>query len=233
MGDCELPGLDTGAAYRQADLGVVVALKPASTGKSRLDIPPPLRHRLARGLAMDTMTALSRIAGKLVVVSDDASWSDWLSTLDIEADLLAEPEPAGMNPALTAGDDALRAAGWTQVLACVGDLPALQPASLRTITRAAYRSVRPGRRFVADASGHGTTMLLANHTRLEPRFGGASAAAHRSSGAKELTDAELSMPVPDARSDVDVLPDLGAAIRLGVGTATGSLISSGVLGLQP
>lgn len=232
MGDCDLSGLDADTACRDADLGVVVALKPAWTGKSRLDLPPLLRHRLARALAADTLAALSRIAGKLVVVSDDPGWTDALHPLGIDADLLAEPDTGGMNPALSAGDDALRAAGWTRVLACVGDLPALRPASLRIITRAAYRSNRPVRRFLADASGRGTTMLLASHTRLDPRFGGESAAAHRASGAAELSDAELGMPVPDARSDVDVLADLDVAIRLGVGTAFDTLISSGVLKSQ-
>jgi 2-phospho-L-lactate guanylyltransferase len=77
---------------------------------------------------------------------------------------------------------------------------------------------------VADTSGVGTTMLAARGTDLEPRFQGASAAAHLASGAVPLTDDQLGGPVPDARRDVDTESDLGDAARLGLGPATRALL---------
>jgi 2-phospho-L-lactate guanylyltransferase len=116
------------------------------------------------------------------------------------------------------------------VLACVGDLPALRAESVRAVIAAANDHGSPvaARHFLADASGHGTTMLLAAGTWLDPRFGDGSAAAHRASGAIELSDAKLDQPVPDARADVDVVADLDAVVRLGVGQA-----SNDVLGSEP
>ena len=54
----------------------------------------------------------------------------------------------------------------------------------------------------------GTTMLLADRVDLAPAYGGASAVAHRTSGAHPL-----GVAVPDARADVDTLADLAATLR--------------------
>jgi 2-phospho-L-lactate guanylyltransferase len=135
--------------------------------------------------------------------------------------VLSEPGAIGMNGALSHGADALRAERCPLVLACVGDLPALRPSSVRQILTAAR--ARP-RSFLADASGVGTTMLLAYDSELQPHFQGPSAAAHAASGAVALTDQVLGGPVPDARRDVDTQPDLAEAGRLGLGRATTALI---------
>jgi len=105
-------------------------------------------------------------------------------------------------------------------LACVGDLPALRPASVRAVLAAA---INPGRAFVADASGTGTTMLIASGTELDPQFQGRSAAGHRESGAVALSAAELGGPLADARRDVDSEVELYDAYFLGLGPATAQL----------
>jgi 2-phospho-L-lactate guanylyltransferase len=208
------------------DLGVVVAVKPAGMSKSRLDLPARVRQRLARGMAVDTITTLADVAARLVVVSEDPELAHALSDAGVPAQLLPDPQPGGMNHALAAGAHVLREAGCGQVLACVGDLPALRTGSVRAVVAAADDHGSPARHFLADASGHGTTMLLATGTRLDPRFGDGSAAAHRASGAIELSDANLTRPVPDARADVDVVADLDAVVQLGVGQASNAVISS-------
>ena len=112
----------------------------------------------------------------------------------------------------------------------MGDLPALRPGSVATVLAgaAAY-----GRAYVPDATGIGTTMLLAGaDVALAPHFQGRSAAAHHSSGATPLTDERLGAGVPDARRDVDTEVDLADAAGLGLGPATRALLEpmSGRLG---
>lgn len=176
---------------------------------------------------MDTVAALAAVVTRLVVVSDDRSLQHALSAAGVTAQVLPEPSPDGMNHALEAGSQSLRKAGCATILACVGDLPALRAASVRALVETVRdHNSGPTRRFLADASGTGTTMLLAIRTRLDPRFGAGSAAAHQAFGAVEVTDAELPAPVPDARTDVDVVSDLDAVIRLGLGPATTAVVGS-------
>jgi 2-phospho-L-lactate guanylyltransferase len=109
-------------------------------------------------------------------------------------------------------------------LACVGDLPALQPESVLRILDASQSHPRS---FVADASGVGTTMLVAHDVELAPQFQGRSAAAHHASGAVSLSAEAIGSPIADARRDVDTEADLATAIALGVGPATDALIDHG------
>ena len=102
------------------------------------------------------------------------------------------------------------------MLACVGDLPALRTESVERIVGAATGL---GRSFLADASGVGTTMLIADGIDLRPMFQGRSAAAHHSSGAVHLTAERLGAPLADARGDVDTEVDLEIAWSLGLGSA--------------
>ena len=104
------------------------------------------------------------------------------------------------------------------VVALVGDLPALRPAELTAALGQA--SERP-RSFVRDADGTGTTLLaVTQDTPLDPRFGTGSAARHAGSGAVPLDAA------PGLRQDVDTIEDLAAAVALGVGDRTASIVGS-------
>ena len=59
--------MDTSNAVPAA--AAVVALKPSEYAKSRLDLPAPLRRRLAETMALDTLRALAAAVSRVVVVS--------------------------------------------------------------------------------------------------------------------------------------------------------------------
>jgi 2-phospho-L-lactate guanylyltransferase len=203
--------------------GAVVALKPATIAKTRLGaLPAPIRQRLAIAMALDTLTALAAAVSRLVVVSDQPTLPGILSRAGIAAELRPEPDPSGMNAALAFGAQILRTAGCDQVLACVGDLPALTPEAVRAALAAADDHGESARMYVPDRLGDGTTMLIANGTDLDPRFQGESASAHRDSGAAGLLLGDF----PQARTDVDAPDDVAAVIGLGVGRHTAQLIDS-------
>lgn len=198
----------------------VAALKSGRRVKSRLvTLPEPLRQRLAWAMAVDTLRALSAAVDRVVVVSGQLDIESRLAAAGLAATVLAEPEPAGLNAALRHGDDVLRADGVRTVLACVADLPALRPS---TVTRVLMASRAAARSFVPDASGIGTTMLVAHDHELAPAFSGQSARRHQLSGALRLTDDLLGFAL-DARRDVDTESDLVEAARLGLGTTTANL----------
>ena len=72
------------------------------------------------------------------------------------------------------------------------------------------------------APREGTTLrLAAPGRRLDPHVGGASAAAHRESGAVVLPGVR-----PGLRRDVDTVTDLDEAVRLGVGAWTRAVIDA-------
>jgi 2-phospho-L-lactate/phosphoenolpyruvate guanylyltransferase len=202
----------------------VIALKPIEHAKSRLVVPDPLRRRVAWTMALDTLSALCRALPHVLVVSDQPALEARLRYAGIAAEVISESGHVGMNSALSRGARTLHAQGFSSVLACVGDLPALQPESVLRILDASQSHPRS---FVADASGVGTTMLVAHDVELAPQFQGRSAAAHHASGAVSLSAEAIGSPIADARRDVDTEADLATAIALGVGPATDALIDHG------
>ena len=202
--------------------GAVVALKASALAKSRLDtLPDPLRRRLAWTMAVDTLTALAEAVQRVVVVSRQPALSARFRAAGLDVDVLAESGTGSLDAALRQGAEALSGAGYSTVVACVGDLPALRPEAVRAALALSRKHLRS---FVADASGIGTTILISHQSGgsvgLDPHFGGRSAAAHRSSGAVALMGDDLLT----ARRDVDTEVDLADALRLGVGALTGSLV---------
>jgi 2-phospho-L-lactate/phosphoenolpyruvate guanylyltransferase len=199
----------------------VIAIKPIEHAKSRLALPDPLRRRLAWTMALDTLSALCRALPHVLVVSDQPALEARLRRAGLAVEVISESGQVGINSALTRGALRLHAQGFTSILACVGDLPALRPESVARVLDASRSHPRS---FVADASGVGTTMLVAHDVELAPQFQGRSAAAHHASGAVGLGAEAIGSPVADARCDVDTEADLAAAIGLGVGSATSALI---------
>ncbi|MGI8459856.1 MAG: 2-phospho-L-lactate guanylyltransferase [Propionibacteriaceae bacterium] len=204
--------------------GAVVALKSLYQAKSRLvGIADPLRRRLAWTMAADTLESLVTVVHTVIVISDEPSLQGQLAAEGIDATVVPEASAGGMNTALEHGEQVLRRAGAEFVLACVADLPALRPATVEAVLTAAAEHPRS---FVADATGIGTTMLLARGVALDPLFQGRSAAAHRASGAFALGRPEIG-EASDARRDVDTVVDLYVASVLGLGPRTRRLIDPG------
>jgi 2-phospho-L-lactate/phosphoenolpyruvate guanylyltransferase len=172
-------------------------------------------------MALDTLSALCRALPHVLVVSDQPALEARLHRAGLAMEVISESGQVGINSALTRGALRLHAQGFTSILACVGDLPALRPESVARVLDASRSHPRS---FVADASGVGTTMLVAHDVDLAPQFQGRSAAAHHASGAVGLGAEAIGSPVADARCDVDTEADLAAAIGLGVGLATSALI---------
>jgi 2-phospho-L-lactate guanylyltransferase len=224
----QLTGPLAAEAVAQPRLAALVALKRPEMAKSRLvTLPTALRRRLAWTMALDTLRPLASVL-PVIVISNQANLAEHLHREGIPAQVIAEPVAAGINAALRHGEEAAMAAGFSGALACVGDLPALRPESVRRVLAAAANIPRA---FVADASGEGTTMLISRGWQLDPRFQGRSAAAHHASGALPLGDDELGETLPDARQDVDNEADLYKAFQLGLGSATGQLFdATGQLG---
>lgn len=215
----------------------MIALKSLAQAKTRLNAPADLRQRIALSMFLDTAAAVSAVADLTVVVSTQPGLQDLLHQMQIEATVLADDRPSGLNPALQLGERWLRAAGANRILACVGDLPSLTSAAVRAVLNAAERPVdqldeqqgAERRYFVSDTAGLGTTMLITHRSPLQPRFGGPSGRAHRDSGAEPLTAPVLAgeTQLEDwarARRDVDTEEDLREAYRLGLGGWTESLI---------
>ena len=196
---------------------VVVPVKRLRLAKSRLYAvgrPRPEHEELALCLALDTVAA-ALAAGtvrRLFVVTDDPAARAAMAAAG--AWVLPDEPNAGLNPALAHGAAAARRRSARDGVALVSaDLPALRPAELDAALAAAAEHDAA---FVADARGTGTTLLATAPGRpVTPRYGQASAAAHRAAGAVELTG-----DWPSLRNDVDTAADLRTAAELGLGPAT-------------
>jgi 2-phospho-L-lactate guanylyltransferase len=216
---------------------LVMPVKPLGEAKTRLrGALPEVRHeRLVLALALDTVAA-ARECAEVYLVCDDPTVGREAAALG--ARVLPDRPRAGLNAALAFGaahayrDDPGGGEGGREgnrrVAALAADLPALRPADLAAALTAA--AAEPGRSYVADAAGTGTTLLAAGSGReLDPRFGPGSAAAHAASGARPLTGDWATL-----RRDVDTDEDLAAAARLGLGPRTARLLRplSRVAGMQ-
>ncbi|WP_067711193.1 2-phospho-L-lactate guanylyltransferase [Nocardia yamanashiensis] len=199
----------------------VIAVKTLGLAKSRLAdrLEPPDRTRLVLAMLADTVTAALETPGvaSVTVVTPDPAVKDLVQQLGGRV----HPEPAaptGLNGALAAGAEAIRLEhGPVDVLALQADLPALRPHELGEVLAA---SGHP-RAVVADHAGSGTVALLVRGgAALAPLFGPDSARRHIAAGAVELLG-----EWPGLRQDVDTAADLDCAAALGVGEATGALLS--------
>ncbi|TPX05322.1 2-phospho-L-lactate guanylyltransferase [Schumannella luteola] len=184
---------------------IVIPVKPAGIGKSRLGASPGL----ARAIALDSIEAVLRApgVGRVVVVTADAELPAELAGIASEAAelvLVLEREPAGISAAITSGlTEAM--SGPRAVL--LGDVPALDPAELDAALAAAGQHPRS---FVPDADGAGTVLVTAREgVPFVEAFGPGSAAAHRELGLAELpVDRESGL-----RRDVDTPEQLAEVVR--------------------
>ncbi|MGL5823919.1 MAG: 2-phospho-L-lactate guanylyltransferase [Nocardioides sp.] len=207
----------------------LIPAKPPRVGKRRLAaVPPGFRTALATAFALDTLHAV-HACGSITttwLVSSDLDLAAAANRLGIRSmtDPAVEPAEPGAGP--TAGDfnAMLRAVVCrlavrpdTAVVVVPADLPAMTSTDLDEGLR--YWD-GAGAAFVADAHETGTTVYLARAGRFDPRYGPGSRMAHLAAGAREL-------PVRRAglHQDVDDVPDLDAAIGLGVGTHTRAVLA--------
>ncbi len=194
---------------------MVVPVKRLINAKSRLDSADnAVRSQLAIAFAKDVVAAAlatPNVAQVLVVAADESVFqaaeelgAQWLR----ERPDVAPGAASALNQAIRLGGEHL---GSGAVAALAGDLPALRPRELEVALDWANNNSRC---FVSDHHGTGTTLLTAvPGGKLRPHFGGASARAHRDSGALDITDhAGASL-----RLDVDTTQDLNAAKALGLG----------------
>lgn len=196
---------------------VIVPVKPAAAGKSRLAVPGVDRVDLARAIAVDTIeaAAASDAVTRVLVVTADAATAAAVS--GIRGVEVVHDTADGLRAAIalgieTAGVDADRAV-------LLGDLPALVPNEL---THALALAATAGRAFVPDADGTGSALATARaRLPFEPRFGADSAAAHLAAGFTELV-----LPASwGLRRDVDMLEHLDAVQAHGtLGPRTAELL---------
>jgi 2-phospho-L-lactate guanylyltransferase len=207
---------------------LVVPVKRFDVAKSRLRrLAGDLREQLALAFACDTVAAALACpsVGGLVVVTSEPSARDALGALG--ADVVPDVPDAGLNPALRHGvSRAAEGFPGCGVGALSSDLPALRPAELELALQAA--AGHPSA-FVCDATGIGTTMLVARSvTDFAPSFGRRSRSAHRAAGVHEL-DLE---GIATLRRDVDTAVDLHDARRLGLGPRSAEVVAE-ILGRTP
>lgn len=206
------------AATRSGDAAVprawhvVVPVKPAGDGKSRLLLGVAQRASIVRAIALDTVEAAASSArvARVVVVGGDAELAASLAGSP-RVEVVADPA-LGLAGAIELGASIVGPEHPRAVL--LGDLPALRGVELSHALGLAHREPRA---FVPDADGVGTVLATARSgERLDARFGRDSAAAHRAHGFVELA-------VPASwglRRDLDVVEHLPALRRAGLGPRT-------------
>ena len=194
---------------------VLLPVKPPGRGKSRLgDLP---RDELATAFAMDTLTACLAAPSvqQVLVVTDDARFAAALSALGCAA--IPDGVSGDLNGSLVlAAREAARR--WPDLVpvAMCADLPCVTAADLEDAL-----AEGPARhRFVADASGDGTTLYTAPHPAFVPEFGFRSAALHQEGGAQPVAG-----DLPRLRRDVDDAADLADAVSIGVGAHTAVVVA--------
>ena len=192
---------------------VVVPVKTAAAGKTRLAgvLPESHRQALVRAMALDTVAAAVATPGVvrvLVVTADEPvrrGLPDGAEAVDEPS--ATEAPPGAVEPGLDAAvlTGTVRAAALDPaagVAVLLGDLPALRPDDLAA---ALHLAAQHPRAVVADAQGTGTTLLTAAPgIGVRHRFGRGSAAAHEAVGHVRLDVPESS----SLRRDVDVPVDL-------------------------
>jgi 2-phospho-L-lactate guanylyltransferase len=194
---------------------VLLPVKPPGRGKTRLGEMP--RDVLAAAFATDTAVACLATPSveQVLVVTDDAGFATALSALGCHA--VPDGVSGDLNASLVlAAMEASRR--WPDLVpvAICADLPCLTADALEDAL-----TTRPGRpRFVADASGEGTTLYTAPLEEFAPRFGSRSAERHAEAGAWPV-EGELA----GLRRDVDDVRDLEDAVRLGLGPHSATAVA--------
>jgi 2-phospho-L-lactate guanylyltransferase len=187
-------------------VSVIVPVKRLGAAKSRTQLPSPERERLALDLMTRTVTAAlaaTSVARVIVVAGDDEIATQALS---LGAQVLMEPDGAGLNGAIDAGRDLARHED-DDIAIVVGDLADLRPADLDAVITEFGRT--GSAIVVPDHLGTGTAMLVHSRAETPPLlFGPDSAQRHQAAGYAAFADAPAS-----ARRDVDSPEDVETRTR--------------------
>ncbi|UUT34520.1 2-phospho-L-lactate guanylyltransferase [Microbacterium elymi] len=194
---------------------VVIPVKHAAHGKSRLSAAGRDRAALARAIALDTIAAACGVCA-VWVVTDDADIGAAARALG--ATVVPEGERRGLNAAIAAGITAAAAAlPNAHRAALLGDLPALRGTDLAAALRAA---ASVDRAVVPDAEATGSTLVTARAgVAWESAFGEGSLARHVALGCVVM-DAAASL-----RRDIDTVDQLESAAGLGLGPRTATVFT--------
>jgi 2-phospho-L-lactate guanylyltransferase len=180
---------------------IVIPLKPADAGKSRLGAAEPLVRAL--GVATVRAAAIAEGVSEVVVVTADATTADELERMS-RVRIVREPAPRGLRLAIASALATILPGLRRAVL--LGDLPGLVPADL---TRALVTAAGHPRSFVADAAGTGTTLVTARAgVAWHSAFGRASASRHRALGLHQQAVPRRS----SLRHDVDTAAQLARSM---------------------
>ncbi|HSV41526.1 MAG TPA: 2-phospho-L-lactate guanylyltransferase [Nocardioidaceae bacterium] len=195
--------------------GVVVPVKPPAIAKSRLAaLGDDVRRELCAAFAVDTVAAVveCRLVGEVLVVTDDVGLATVLADLGVV--VIPDGVSGDLNGSLGLGAAELhRRHPELRLAAVFADLPALRPDELE---RALLAAADDRMSFVADASGTGTTTVVAPTIELfRPLFGRGSRQAHLDAGAHEILVDAVGL-----QQDVDTPDDLETVLRLGAGPRT-------------
>jgi 2-phospho-L-lactate guanylyltransferase len=194
---------------------VLIPIKRLARAKSRLALPVDQREALTLAMLRDVANAVraSPHVRTVHVVTEDTRVARTVHTEHLLAwSVAGEP---GLNNELRRAAACLRQSGTRDGIAVfLGDLPCLTTSAVSDLLESAPKDRQS---FLPDASGFGTTVLLAPpRIPLAPFFGEGSADKHFRVGAALDCTAERRA----ARQDVDTLEALEKAIRFGVGAHT-------------
>jgi 2-phospho-L-lactate guanylyltransferase len=183
---------------------VLVPVKAFHEAKHRLDraLTGPERSALARSMATQVLVAAGPLP--VAVVCDDNDVADWAR----KHGALVVWEPGrGLNGAVEAGVDHLRAAGVSHVTVSHADLP--MASGLAAVGNA------PGITLVPDRYGNGTNVIaLPTDAGFRFSYGPGSFARHRAE-AERLGLPLRVLDLPDLAWDVDVPGDMVPAATRG------------------
>jgi 2-phospho-L-lactate/phosphoenolpyruvate guanylyltransferase len=181
---------------------VIVPLKSSARGKSRIDVDPALRRRLALSMALDTVEAASLAGAVRDVLAVVENPDDGDRLAEVARVRVVRTTTMGLNQAIAAGLAALRTAADGPIGVLPGDLPSLTSDELDLAFSVASTHRRA---VVADKQGTGTTLLTAaGRPDLQPHYGAGSLRRHVAAGA-----VPIELPVDSGlRRDVDRAADL-------------------------
>jgi 2-phospho-L-lactate guanylyltransferase len=193
-----------GDPLRLGPRAVLVPVKAFSQAKRRLHLAlgEPERAELARAMADRVVSAAHPLP--VAVVCDDNEVAEWART---RGALVVWEPGRGLNGAVEAGVDRLRAAGVSQVTVAHADLP--RASNLALVGEA------PGITLVPDRYGNGTNVIaLPADAGFQFSYGPGSFARHRAE-AERLGLPTRVLDRPDLAWDIDEPGDVIPVAVLG------------------